>query len=95
MKHIFFFFITLVITSPFLTIEWFNIWAWFSLSLLIAFIYDCFCVSQENNAKIAQALLEKISKLEHQCTRMSTIMGEIRDNEYPKKRFDSSKFKKK
>ena len=95
MRYVFFFCIALIVTSLFLTIEWFTIWAWFSLSLLITFFYDCFCVSQENNAKIAQALIDKMGKLEHQCTRISTIMSEVRDNENPKKRFDSSKFKKK
>lgn len=95
MRYLYLLVIALLATSLFLTIEWFTIWAWISLSVLITFFYDCFCILQENNVKITQALLEKISKLEHQCTRMSTIMGEIRDNEYPKKRFDSSKFKKK
>jgi hypothetical protein len=95
MKYIFFFVLALIATSLFLTIEWFTIWAWISLSTLITFFYDCFCVSQENNMKLTRASLEAVGKLEQQCTRMSTIMGEIRDNEYPKKRFDSSKFKKK
>ena len=94
MKYIFFFVISLLVTSPFLSIGWFTIWAWLALSNLIAFAYDSFCVSQENNAKIAQALLDKMGKFEQQCTRMSTIMGEIRDNAHPKKRFDSNKFKK-
>jgi hypothetical protein len=94
MRYVFFFIFSLIVTSLFLSIEWFTIWAWISFSIIITFAYDCFCVSQENNAKIAQALLEKMTKTEAICTRMSTILGEIRDNEHPKKRFDSSKFKK-
>lgn len=95
MKRIgFFTLFALVVTSLFLTIEWFTIWAWISLSILIGSTYDCFYTSQENNAKIAQALLKEMEKLSQQCTRMSTIMGEVRDNIHPKNKIDSNKFKK-
>ena len=95
MRYLVFIGIALILTSGFLTIEWFTWWAWLSLAVIFGVSYECFYVSQENNVKITRALLEKMEQLERQCTRMSTIMSEIRDNEYPKKRFDSSKFKKK
>ena len=83
-----------VATSLFLTIEWFTIWAWISLSIVIGLIYDCLYTSQENNAKIAQALLKEINKLEQQCTRMSTIISEAYDNVHPKNKMSSNNFKK-
>ena len=79
-KYLFTYSLILLVTSPFLTIGWFTIWAWFSLALILTVVYDIFCVSQENNAKLTMALYDKMDKLEQQCTRMSTIMGEVRDN---------------
>lgn len=94
MRYLVFFAIALLLTGGFLTIEWFTIWAWISLAAVLGISYESFYVSQENNVKITRSILEKMDKLELQCTRMSTIMSEVRDNEHPKRRFDSSKFKK-
>ena len=79
-KYLFTYSLILLVTSPFLTIGWFTIWAWFSLALILTVVYDIFCVSQENNAKLTMALYDKMDKLEQQCTRMSKIMCEVRDN---------------
>lgn len=94
MRYLVFIGIALILTSGFLTIEWFTWWAWISLAVIFGISYECFYVSQENNVKITRSILEKMEQLERQCTRMSTLLGDILDTEHPKKRFDSSKFKK-
>lgn len=95
MKHLFLFVFSLLVTSLFLTIEWFTIWAWISLSFIITWLYDCFYVSQDNNLKLNQHLYNKMEKIDQHCTRMSTLLNDILESEHPKRRFDSSKFKKK
>lgn len=95
LRYLFLLGLSLLITSPFLTIGWFTICAWISLSVITTILYDCFLVSQQNNLKLIQALCNKIDNIDAQCTRLSTIMGEIRDNENPKKKMNSDKFKKK
>lgn len=93
-RNLFVFVIISVIASLFLTIEWFTIWAWIALSIILTAGYDLYFTSQENNVKLVSVLLEKMDKLGQQCTRMSTIMSEVRDNINRKKKFDTSKLKK-
>lgn len=94
MRYIFYIVIAFILTSGLLTIEWFPIGAWISLSIILGLAYDSFYVSQENQVKLTKVLSDKFDILSHHCTRMSTLLSEIAENERPKKRFDSSKFKK-
>lgn len=94
MRYLFFFLITLITTTPFLSIEWFTIWAWMSLSLILALWYETYYTSQENNYKLTMSVLDKMEKINKECTRMSTILEDMLDKQHPKKKFDSEKFKK-
>lgn len=62
MKFLVFYIISLAVTALFLTIDWFTVWAWLGLSLILAFAYDCFYISQENIAKITKALIDELRK---------------------------------
>lgn len=62
MKFLVFYIISLAVTALFLTIDWFTVWAWLGLSLILALAYDCFYISQENIAKITKALIDELRK---------------------------------
>lgn len=78
--------ICLLIDSLFLTIEWFTVWAWIGLSFLFAILYDCFYVTQMNNEEIAEAVVDRLHKIENVCTQMSTMLNEISGKNGSKKR---------
>ncbi len=79
-KSIFIFALSLMVTSGFLTINGFTIWAWISLSLVFTIGFNWFSTSQDNNEVFTKALHDELERIRHQCTRMSTILTEMRDN---------------
>lgn len=79
LKSIFIFALSLMVTSGFLTVSGFTIWAWISLSLVSTIGFNWFSTSQDNNELFTKGLLDELERIRHQCTRMSTILTEMRD----------------
>lgn len=85
MRFVFILAISFLVTSSFLTIEWFTIWAWVGLSFMIAWFYDCYCTSQENLVKITNALIEQMKKISSQMSTESEYLCDTLSEKFVEK----------
>lgn len=92
-RILFVFVVALVISCLLLAIDGVKFSACIFVAFMCASWYDCYCNSEENKIEIARQLANRMDKLKQECTRLSTVVTEIRDRleEKPRKTFNPRK----